>query len=90
MNRLKEEQANLEKQNEEAVSTKGDLQGEINKIVEQNEELSKIITEFAELNKDDQKYIDDLNFDITNLKISVSSFDESEASIQEIQERINQ
>ena len=90
LNRLKEEQANLEKQKEEAVSTKGDLQVEINKIVEQNEELSKIITEFAELNKDDQKYIDDLNFDITNLKISVSSFDESEASIQEIQERINQ
>ena len=90
LNRLKEEQANLEKQKEEAVSTKGDLQVEINKIVEQNEEFSKIITEFAELNKDDQKYIDDLNFDITNLKISVSSFDESEASIQEIQERINQ
>lgn len=90
LNRLKEEQANLEKQKEEAVSTKGDLQVETNKIVEQNEELSKIITEFAELNKDDQKYIDDLNFDITNLKISVSSFDESEASIQEIQERINQ
>ena len=90
LNRLKEEQASLEKQKEEAVSTKGDLQVEINKIAEQNEELSKIITEFAELNKDDQKYIDDLNFDITNLKISVSSFDESEASIQEIQERINQ
>ncbi len=90
LNRLKQEQANLEKQKEEAVSTKGDLQVEINKIVEQNEELSKIITEFVELNKDDQKYIDDLNFDITNLKISVSSFDESEASIQEIQERINQ
>lgn len=90
LNRLKEEQANLEKQKEEAVSTKGNLQVEINKIVEQNEKLSKIITEFAELNKDDQKYIDDLNFDITNLKISVSSFDESEASIQEIQERINQ
>ena len=90
LNRLKEEQANLEKQKEEAVSTKGDLQVEINKIIEQNEELSKIINGFAELNKDDQKYIDDLNFDITNLKISVSSFDESEASIQEIQERINQ
>ena len=90
LNRLKEEQANIEKQKEKAVSTKGDLQVEINKIIEQNEELSKIINGFAELNKDDQKYIDDLNFDITNLKISVSSFDESEASIQEIQERINQ
>ncbi len=90
LNRLKEEQSNLEKQKEETISTKGNLQVEINKIVEQNQELSKIITEFAELNKDDQKYIDDLNFDITNLKISVSSFDESETSIQEIQERINQ
>ena len=30
-----------------------------------------------------------MNFDITNLKISVSSFDESESSIEEIQERIN-
>ena len=90
LNRLREEQANLEKQKEEAVSTKGNIQVEINKISEQNQELSKIINEFAELNKDDQKYIDDLNFDITNLKISVSSFDESEASIQEIQERINQ
>ena len=51
--------------------------------------MKKIITEFAELNKDNQKYVDDLNFDITNLKISVSSFDESESSIEEIQERIH-
>ena len=35
-------------------------------------------------NKDTQKKVDDLNFDITNLKISVSSFDESENSIEEI------
>ena len=32
--------------------------------------------------------MDDLNFDITNLKISVSYFDESETSLDEIQERI--
>ena len=62
-----------------------DLSKELQK---ENEKLKKIITEFAELNKDNQKYVDDLNFDITNLKISVSSFDESESSIQEIQERI--
>ncbi len=88
--RLREEEKSLEQQKEEAVSKKGEIQVEINKINEQNEELSKVINEYAELNKDDQKYIDDLNFDITNLKISVSSFDESETSIQEIQERINQ
>ena len=53
-------------------------------------ELNSIIEAFAEQNKDNQKYIDDLNFDITNLKISVSSFSESEASIDEIVERVNQ
>ena len=88
--RLREEEKSLEQQKEEAVSKKGEIQVEINKINEQNEELSKVINEYTKLNKDDQKYIDDLNFDITNLKISVSSFDESETSIQEIQERINQ
>lgn len=55
----------------------------------ETEEITKVINEYASLNKDNQKYIDDLNFDITNLKISVSSFDESESSIDEIQERIN-
>ena len=54
----------------------------------QNEEDQKIIDEFSNANKDSQKYIDDLNFDITNLKISVSSFNESEVSIQEITEMI--
>ena len=90
LNKLKEEQKNLEALKQEAVEQKAKIQEETNVITKQNEELSKLISEFAELNKDDQKYIDDLNFDITNLKISVSSFDESETSIQEIQERINQ
>ena len=90
LNKLKEEQKNLETLKQEAIEQKEKIQEETQKITNQNEELSKLISEFAELNKDDQKYIDDLNFDITNLKISVSSFDESEASIQEIQKRINQ
>lgn len=55
----------------------------------QNSKLNEIIEEFTNLNKDNQKYIDDLNFDITNLKISVSSFDESETSINEMMDRIN-
>ena len=54
------------------------------------EELNAIIEEFAKLNKYSQSYIDDLNFDITNLKISVTSFDESKMSIDEMIERINQ
>ena len=54
------------------------------------EELNTVIEQFAVNNKDNQKYIDDLNLDITNLKISVSSFDESENSIDEMVARIEQ
>ena len=89
LNKLKEESKKLEEQKEQSIKNKTDFQEKIQAINEENEKLKKIITEFTELNKDDQKYIDDLNFDITNLKISVSSFDESESSIEEIQERIH-
>ena len=88
LNKLKEEQENLEKQKKEAIENKENINQQIKELAEETEKLTKIISEFAELNKDNQKYVDDLNFDITNLKISVSSFDESEASIEEIQERI--
>ncbi len=89
LNKLKEEQQNLEKHKKEALDNKEKINNQIKELTEETEKLSKIISEFAELNKDNQKYVDDLNLDITNLKISVSSFDESEASIEEIQERIN-
>ena len=56
----------------------------------ENTVLSKEINEYAELNKENQQYIDDLNVDITDLKISVSSFDESEVSIVELEERIQE
>lgn len=58
-------------------------------IDDENAELNKVIDEFTVINKDNQRYIDDLNFDITNLKISVSSFDESETSINEMIDRLN-
>ena len=88
LNKLKEESKKLDEQKEESTKNKTEFQEKIEAINEENEKLKKIITEFAELNKDNQKYVDDLNFDITNLKISVSSFDESESSIEELQERI--
>jgi len=66
------------------------LKQEIEVLEKENEELQKEITAFSDKNKDTQKYIDDLNFDITNLKISVSSFDESNSSIDEIVARIEQ
>ena len=76
-----EKKLNNEKQEE--------LKNQILEIDKENEGLNSIIEEFTNLNKDTSGYIDNLNLDITNLKISVSSFDESEASINEIVDRIN-
>ena len=87
---LKEEKENIENQIKEANKIIEDDNEQIEELTIRIEELTKYIQEYAENNKENQKYIDDLNFDITNLKISVSSFDESENSILEIQERINQ
>ena len=88
LKKLREEAERLETQKKQAIENKKGFQAKILEISSENEKLKSIIEEFAELNKDNQKYIDDLNFDITNLRISVSSFDESENSIEEIQERI--
>ncbi len=85
---LKEEQEQLEENKKQANSNKEQTKNKIKILEEETEKLSEIIKKFAALNKDNQKYVDDLNFDITNLKISVSSFDESESSIEEIQARI--
>ena len=87
---LREEKETIENQIKEANSIIENDNKQIEELTIKIEELSKYIQEYAENNKENQKYIDDLNFDITNLKISVSSFDESENSILEIQERINQ
>jgi len=86
---LKEENVQLEENKKQAILNKESIEKQIKILEDETEKLSKIIKEFADVNKDNQKYVDDLNFDITNLKISVSSFDESESSIEEIQERIN-
>lgn len=86
--KLKEEQETIKADKEKSIEIKNETKQEIEKLTDEIEKLSSIIQEFANLNKDNQKYVDDLNFDITNLKISVSSFDESEASLKELQERI--
>ena len=66
------------------------------KLVSENEELQKsienltsFIDEYTKKNKDTQEKINELNDDITNLKISVNSFDESKFSIEEIITRID-
>ena len=87
--RLKEELKELDNQKRENIKNKDQEELDIEKIEDENKELNIVIEQFANLNKDNQDYIDDLNMDITNLKISVSSFDESETSIDEMVERIN-
>ena len=88
--KLELEKEELETKKQNAITKKQELQENVKNIEEQIEVISKEIQEFAILNKDNQKYIDDLNLDITNLKISVSSFDESSSSMDEIIERIEQ
>ena len=65
------------------------LNKKLEELDNETKTLNAEIEEFTLLNKKDQKYIDDLNFDITNLKISVTSFDESEVSVNEMLERID-
>lgn len=87
--KLKEDLEALKKEKEENQAAEVEFNEKIAKIDKENEELNKVIDEFTAINKDNQRYIDDLNFDITNLKISVSSFDESETSINEMLDRLD-
>ena len=87
--KLKQEQIKLKNNEEEFKKEKSNIENEIQKIAEENEKNQKIVEEFSEANKESQQYIDDLNLDITNLKISVSSFYESENSIKEMTEMLN-
>lgn len=89
LQKLKGEVADTDSQKELNRKQKEEKERSISELSKQIEELNKIIEEFALNNKDNQKYIDNLNFDITNLKISVTSFDESESSIDEMVERIS-
>lgn len=88
IDKAKQENFEIEKQKEENIKKKDEINESLNLHNEIMEKLKSEIQEFAKLNFDNQKYIDDLNFDVTNLKVSVSSFNESELSIDEIVERL--
>ena len=90
LSNLKQELLEIDKNKEANKIMQLALEQEMQKMEEETSSLSLEINAFAEKNKDTQKYIDDLNFDITNLKISVSSFDESNNSLDEMLSRINQ
>jgi len=89
VNKVRDEEFKNEKEQENAILEKEKIQKEIEEITSSIDSLENEISDFVSKNKDNQKVVDDLNFDITNLKISVSSFDESEDSLNEFIERID-
>ena len=86
---LKQEKEKNETNKNDILTKKQENEQQVEIITKQNEENQKEIDEFSEANKESQQYIDNLNLDITNLKISVSSFNESEVSIKEITDMLN-
>ena len=71
---------------EQLENVKTDIQN-LNELManldKENEEAQTKVDEFAKKNMEKQRLFDDLNSDIMDLKISVSSFDESASSIDE-------
>lgn len=80
----------FEEQNVKLNSKIEEYENEISNIDEMNLNKQEIVDEYARFNKEKQQEIDFLNEDVVNLKISLSSFDESVASIDEMKEKIEQ
>ncbi len=78
----------------ENIEVEKQNQIELNNLIanleQENSSLQEKVTELTSKNEEQQKFIDDLNSDIVDLKISVSSFDESAVSIDEMLEMIKQ
>ena len=85
---LRTEKEHLLEQTEKSTQDINSINTIIQNAEKENEEAQVIVKEFADKNGEQQKIIDDLNSDIMDLRISVSSFDESAISINEIVERI--
>ncbi|MBR6614094.1 MAG: chromosome segregation protein SMC [Clostridia bacterium] len=95
--KIKETRKNKEQEKLELESENKDLNFDITetnkKIDSINEEISKhleVISEHARFNKEKEERVNFLNEDIINLKVSLSSFDESEAAIDEMVDKIRQ
>ena len=87
--KLKQNKENAVAEKNRFIQEKLDANLEMETRIAQIQEWNLEVEKFSTLNKDNQKRMDDLNFDITNLKISVSSFDESRTSMQEVIEQMN-
>ncbi len=80
----------LEKSKDGLTNKIYEYKKEIEKIDEENLSKQEIVDDYNRFNKEKSQEMDFLNEDIVNLKISLSSFDESVASIDEMKEKIEQ
>ena len=87
---LNQEKEKLQTQIKQTEADVQNIQDLIANAEKENTEMQVTVDEFGSKNAEQQKIIDDLNSDIMDLKISVSSFDESSNSMDMILERIEQ
>ena len=91
MRRNKEEEKNmLFSQNEEIIAKKLSI-AEASAMIENDIEVKENeVAEYARFNKEKEDKVNFLNEDIVNLKISLSSFDESNVAIDEMVDKIKE
>ena len=91
MRKSKEEEKNmLFKQNEEIIAKKLSI-AEATAMIENDIETKQHeVDEYARFNKEKEDTVNFLNEDIVNLKISLSSFDESKDAIDEMVDKIKE
>ena len=95
--KIKDMRKNKEVEKSELISLNKDLQWDITEINKQIDELNEQIAkhteeiaEYARFNKEKEERVNFLNEDIMNLKVSLSSFDESAMAIDEMVEKVKQ
>ncbi len=91
MRKNKEEEKNsLFKQNEEIIAKKLSI-AEASAMIQNDIEIKENeVQEYARFNKEKEDKVNFLNEDIVNLKISLSSFDESNVAIDEMVDKIKE
>ena len=81
---LNGEKEKLDEAIKTSVTNTDEIQDLIHQYDNENEEKQKVVDEFTAKNKEQQDIMNELNSDIVDLRISVSSFDESAVSIDEM------
>lgn len=85
---LEAEQQQLTEQHLSSSTSIEDLTLQIQNIEKNINEKQELVNEYKQKNKEQMQIRDNLNLDITDYKISISSFDESIESVNEIIARI--